>query len=102
LTADEPVSMNMWGFTPAFFDQAGAAFADFLARAGREPKAECLLPTTVDGLVRRGAATVQVLASRENWLGVTYPEDKPAVAAGVQRLIDAGRYPAPLWAAARG
>ncbi len=99
LTADEPVSMNMWGFTPAFFAQAAEAFGAFLVRAGHEPKAECLLPTTVDGLVQRGAATVQVLASRENWLGVTYPEDKPAVAAGVQQLIDAQLYPAPLWPA---
>ena len=97
LTADEPVSMNMWGFTPAFFEQAAGAFAQFIARDGQQPKAECLLPTAVDGLVRRGVATVQVLASRESWLGVTYPEDKPAVAAGVRTLIEAGLYPAPLW-----
>ena len=97
LTAEEPVSMNMWGFTPAFFAQAEAAFHAFIAKDGTTPKSECLLPTTVDGLIKRGAATVKLLASRESWLGVTYPEDKPAVAAGVQKLIDAGLYPAPLW-----
>jgi dTDP-glucose pyrophosphorylase len=97
LTAEEPVSMNMWGFTPAFFAQAGAAFHAFIAKDGTTPKSECLLPTTVDGLIKRGAATVKLLASKESWLGVTYPEDKPAVAAGVKKLIDAGLYPAPLW-----
>jgi UTP-glucose-1-phosphate uridylyltransferase len=97
LTAEEPVSMNMWGFTPAYFAQAEAAFRDFIAKDGTLPKAECLLPTTVDKLVQRGAATVKLLASKESWLGVTYPEDKPAVAAGVKKLIDAGLYPAPLW-----
>ncbi len=97
LTADEPVSMNMWGFTPAFFTQAEAAFHDFIAKDGQLPKAECLLPTTVDKLIQRGAAQVKLLASKECWLGVTYPEDKPAVAAGVKKLIDAGLYPAPLW-----
>ena len=89
--------MNMWGFTPVFFAQAAEAFRAFIAKNGTLPKSECLLPTTVDGLIRRGTATVQVLASRESWLGVTYPEDKPAVAAGVKRLIEAGLYPAPLW-----
>jgi len=97
LTAEEPVSMNMWGFTPAFFTQAETAFREFIAKDGTTPKAECLLPTTVDRLIQRGAATVKLLASKESWLGVTYPEDKPAVAAGVKKLIDAGLYPAPLW-----
>jgi UTP-glucose-1-phosphate uridylyltransferase len=97
LTADETVSMNMWGFTPALFAQAEETFRAFIAQEGTQPKAECLLPTTVDKLVGRGAATVKVLTSREAWLGVTYPEDKPAVAAGVKKLIDAGLYPAPLW-----
>ena len=97
LTADEPVSMNMWGFTPLFFAQADAAFHAFIAQSGQLPKSECLLPTTVDGLIKRGAATVKLLASKESWLGVTYPEDKPAVAAGVKKLVDAGLYPAPLW-----
>ena len=89
--------MNMWGFTPAFFAQAEQAFQAFIAKDGTLPKSECLLPTTVDKLIQRGAAKVKVLASQESWLGVTYPEDKPAVAAGVKKLIDAGRYPAPLW-----
>ena len=97
LTADEPVSMNMWGFTPNFFAQAESAFRDFIAQSGTLPKSECLLPTTVDNLIKRGAATVKLLASTESWLGVTYPEDKPAVAAGVKKLVDAGLYPAPLW-----
>jgi len=97
LTAEEPVSMNMWGFTPAFFNQAEQAFQAFIVQHGQQPKTECLLPTTVDGFIRQGTATVNVLASRESWLGVTYPEDKPAVAAGVKKLIDAGLYPAPLW-----
>ena len=97
LTADEPVSMNMWGFTPTLFAQAEETFRAFIAKDGTQPKAECLLPTAVDKLVQRGAATVKVLTSKEAWLGVTYPEDKPAVAAGVKKLIDAGLYPAPLW-----
>ncbi|TAN38741.1 MAG: nucleotidyltransferase [Verrucomicrobia bacterium] len=97
LTANESVSMNMWGFTPALFTQTEEMFRAFIAQDGTQPKAECLLPTSVDKLVQRGAATVKVLTSQETWLGVTYPEDKPAVAAGVKKLIDAGLYPAPLW-----
>ncbi len=97
LTGDEPVSMNMFGFTPTLFDQLDHAFRDFLAREGESPKAEFLIPTVVGDLITRGEARVSVLPTKESWLGVTFPEDKPAVKAGIQARIDEGLYPTPLW-----
>jgi hypothetical protein len=38
-----------------------------------------------------------VLETSEKWFGVTYKEDKPIVAAGIQQLIARGDYPAQLW-----
>src|SRR5215472_15547502 len=38
LSGDEPVSMNMWGFTPEIFDQLRGVFHSFLERSGSELK----------------------------------------------------------------
>jgi len=98
LTGDEPVSMNMWAFTPRLFESLEAGFRRFLPGALAQPKAEFLIPTHVGGEVAAGRATVRVLETPEQWLGVTYPEDKPAVAAGIRERIARGEYPANLWA----
>jgi dTDP-glucose pyrophosphorylase len=97
LTGNELVSMNMWGFTPRLFDQISEGFPRFLTRSGQEAKSEYLIPVVVDDLIRSGQAVVHALRSNAKWLGVTYPEDKATVAAGVQGMIDAGMYPSPLW-----
>ncbi len=97
LTGDELCSMNMFGFTPTLFGHLERGLRAFLERAGGERKAEYLIPTAIGDLLAEDAAEVEVLASNEKWLGVTYPQDKPAVVAGVRRLIDAGVYPESLW-----
>ena len=37
-----------------------------------------------------------VIKTTANWLGVTYPSDKPMVVAGIQELVNQGVYPAKL------
>lgn len=97
-TGRELVSMNFWGFTPDVFHHLQTAFSAFLTSMPDPLKAECLLPTTIGGLIRRSQATVDVLSSPEKWFGVTYPADKPSVTASVRALIDRGDYPPALWA----
>ena len=94
---DDMVSMNTWGFTPRLFDFLERGFVEFLEREGGELKSEYLLPEVVDGLIKSGEATVEVLPSNEKWMGVTYTEDRPEVAAGIRALVDAGVYPEDLW-----
>jgi len=97
LPADTPVSTNMWGFTPSVFGHLAAGFERFLTRSGGDPKAEFLLPAAIDDLIRAGAARVEVLRTGAWWLGVTHPEDKEAVRAGLRALVAAGAYGAPVW-----
>lgn len=97
LSGGEPVSMNMWGFTPTLFGRLEEGFRRFLRDAADRPKSEYLIPTVVGEMVRDGTATVEVLPSPETWLGVTYPEDKPSVVAGIRERIEAGEYPVRLW-----
>ena len=97
LTGAERVSMNLWGFTPELFTALEARFPAWLAAHAQNPKAEWYIPFVVDELVGEGAAEVQVLPTESAWFGVTYREDKPLVVAAVQRLVQAGEYPAKLW-----
>ena len=91
------IATNSHGFAPTFFDHIAGAFPDFLNGAQGMPKAEFLIPTLVDELIRSGRIEVEVPQTPEHWLGVTYPEDKPLVQAGVAEFIARGRYPADLW-----
>jgi UTP-glucose-1-phosphate uridylyltransferase len=95
---DDMVSMNTWGFTPKLFDFLERGFEDFLAKKGSELKSEFYLLEVVDGMIQRGDAEVAVLPTNEKWMGVTYADDKPQVMTGIRALIDAGIYPANLWA----
>lgn len=98
LGGDETASMNMFGFTPGFFAHLDRLFPEFLGRHIGELKTEFLLPTIVDGLIRSGECSMKVLKTPEKWFGVTYKQDKPLVMAGILEQIEAGRYPARLWA----
>ena len=94
---DDIVSMNLWGFSPRLFGFLERGFVDFLSRRGQEPKSEYLLPELIDQMIRDGDTAVTVLSSSERWMGVTYPEDKPQVQAGIRELVDRGVYPSNLW-----
>ncbi len=97
LSGDEPVSLNMWGFTPKVFVQLRERFERFLEQSGSDPKAECYIPSTVGELVHAGQARVKVLHTRDSWFGVTYREDRPRVIESIRRLVTNGQYPEKLW-----
>ena len=99
LSGDTIVSMNMWGFTRSFLDEALARFPAFLDKtlAENPEKGEYFLPTVVSQLIDEGQARVKVLRSEDKWYGVTYREDKPAVTAAIAEKTAAGLYPDRLW-----
>ncbi len=94
-----PVSMNLFGFTPDFFDKSEKLFIKFLKNRDNisNPKAEFFIPLAVNDLIRSGEAHLKVLSSDARWFGVTYKEDRPDVVAKIQKLVDEGIYPAKLW-----
>lgn len=98
LPLDCPVSMNMWGFTPDFLDELQSRFVDFLKTVKEgDLKAEYLLPTIVDDLIKEGKAEVSVLNTSDKWFGVTYKEDKQVVVDSFRKLVDEGVYPERLF-----
>ncbi len=98
LTGDELVSMNFWGFHPEIFSALGRMLSEFLAgESFRDPKSEFYIPQAVAELIFRNELEVNVLKTKAEWMGVTYRDDKPAVAERLRILHDRGEYPAKLW-----
>ena len=97
LDEDSRVSMNMWGSPPEFMEKLEEEFESFLCQNDESETAESLLPIMIDGLLKRGEAECKMLESHDRWFGVTYKEDKQAVADAIAELIRSGAYPEKLW-----
>lgn len=97
IPANTPVSMNMWGFTPDYFDYSEKYFIEFLAENGQKLKSEFYIPLAVNNLIVEGKATCKVLDTTSKWFGVTYAEDRPQVVLKINELIRKGVYPKQLF-----
>ena len=93
----EPVSMNMWGFTPSLFTYLSKGLVDFLNAEGNELKSEYLIPSVINDLIQNKLEDVHVLRSNASWFGVTYKDDKPVVKRKINELINSGIYPSHLF-----
>lgn len=88
-----PVSMNLWGFTPDYFDYSEAYFKKFLKENTGNLKAEFFIPLLVNKLINDGTARVKVLDTSSKWFGVTYAADRQGVVNKFKALVNAGEYP---------
>ena len=76
LAPETPVSMNLWGFTPDYFDYSEEYFKTFLSENIGNLKAEFFIPLVVNELI-----------------SVTYAADRPAVVEKFAELHANGEYP---------
>lgn len=97
IPANTPVSMNMWGFTPDYFDYSWEYFKEFLAAKGQELKSEFYIPLAVNDLIVGKKAKCKVLDTTSKWFGVTYAEDRPQVVLKINELVRKGVYPKQLF-----
>lgn len=97
LEAEALCSMNMWGFTPDYFEKSERVFRTFLDRYAGELKKEYYIPYAIDSILKAKEGRCEVLASPSRWFGVTYKEDRPGVVAKFQELCRQGVYPVPLY-----
>lgn len=92
-----PVSMNVWGFTPDYFQYSVDYFIEWLQQNINTPKSEYFIPLMVNKLITEGTATVEVLDTTSKWFGVTYAEDRQGVVDKIRQLVDEGVYPEKLF-----
>ena len=96
LNGKDLCSMNMWCFTPDYFEKSGAIFEDFLEKNIMELKKEFYIPYAIDCMIKDGSSKCDVLATPSHWFGVTYKEDRPGVVEKFAELVREGVYPSPL------
>lgn len=91
------VSMNMWGFTPDFFDYSEKSFVEFLKEHAGELKSEFYIPTVVNELIKDKEIVLKVEQTPSKWFGVTYAADRPATVGQFAELVKRGVYPEKLF-----
>ena len=98
LDMNAPVSMNMWVFPQNFMGVLKDRFDQFLSvLAPEDLKSEYLLPILIGQMLEEGRVAVQVETSQDQWFGMTYQEDVPAVKEALRQMVDAGIYPESLY-----
>jgi len=97
ISEDSMVSMNLFGFTPSFFEKMESHFVEFLKENTNNLKAEIYLPTVVQRMIDERTGRTKVLRTDEQWFGVTYKEDRPHVLKMITELVSQGVYPYNLW-----
>lgn len=98
LDPDTEVSMNFWGFSHETLPRMNKYLEDFLhALTPDQIKAECLLPSMVNDLMKSGELKVISSPSDEKWFGMTYKADKEEVEGKLKELHSNGTYPKKLF-----
>ncbi|HJU08777.1 MAG TPA: NTP transferase domain-containing protein [Rhodanobacteraceae bacterium] len=95
LDPDDIVSLNCWGLLPDLLPDLESGLIEFLEHMGSDD--EYFLPAAIDRHLARSGRRLAVLKARGEWLGLTYPQDRPRVAARLAAMHAAGTYPTPLW-----
>jgi len=95
---EELVSMNLFGFTPPFFDILKTGFERFARDNSTNLKAEFFLPDAVTQMVTQHTVRMPVIETPELTYGVTYSNDKPIVKEMLIKMVKNGIYPKNLWA----
>ena len=97
LDEEAPVSMNMWGFSPAIFACIRKDFEAFVNRAGGDLKAFFTIPDFINGMIASGEGKVMTYETSAVWMGVVSPDDKIQTILRINEMIRKGYYPARLF-----
>lgn len=97
LTGNEWASMNLFGFGMKAFETFHVYWDNFISKNASAEKAEALLPTAVEDIIKSGNGKVKFFTSQEKWFGMTYAEDRAVVKQEIAKKIADGYYPEKLW-----
>lgn len=97
LPIDSIVSMNFRWFHPSIFSFLQEQFESFLSQYGEDSKREFFIPLLVDVFITEAEGDCKVFACKDDWCGVTNPEDKPHVQVKFTQMSEAWLYPSVLW-----
>jgi len=93
LYGHETVSMNIWALTPEVFPLLERQFVEFLGDHREDPDAEFLISTALNDQIAAELSSMKVIATRDQWFGMTFQADRPNVAREIASLVERGAYP---------
>ena len=95
---DSYVSMNMLILNPTIFEYIESNMKEFFDN-NKEKLESCefLIPDILKKSIHEHRATVTVLPTNAEWIGVTYKEDTEGVKSSLSNMINDGIYPENLW-----
>jgi hypothetical protein len=85
--------MNLWGLATDVFPALRRQFEQFLSDGQADREAEFLIPTALGEQLAQRKIRMRVLRAEDDWMGMTFREDRPNVAARIQDLVNRGQYP---------
>ena len=71
----DPVSMNLWCFHPSILSSLQIQWESFYANNKYSDTAECLLPVSIANLMEESEYQVTTIPSKDEWTGLTNPDD---------------------------
>lgn len=87
LSESSPVSMNLFGFSPKFFDTLDIECRQFFVDYGDDLKREFFLPSVVMKVIESGVWTFTALSTTSQWFGMTYPEDRAEAKEKIKKIL---------------
>jgi NDP-sugar pyrophosphorylase family protein len=96
LKKDTLVSMNMWVFTPQIFSYISSNLSAFINNWKTNHALEYQLPHVVDEMIKKENYKIKIITTNEEWIGVTYQEDKHLAKQLLKKLHLEGKYNASL------
>ncbi len=87
LSADTPVSMNIWALPLAAVEALGEQWAAFHDEHRDSETAEFLLPEALDDQRAAGRLSIEVVDTDEDWIGITNREDLKVARAAFAALV---------------
>lgn len=95
---EHPVSMLMFGLTPAIFDEIELQMNEFFAN-NKDDLSTCefLLPDVLDRMIKEEKVKIKVLPTSAKWFGATYREDLDNIKNSIKELVAEGAYKEDLW-----
>lgn len=97
LEPNTTVSMNFWICNPSIFNYIETYFKNFLNVPENLEKSEIYLPFVAQEMMVNGLININVIASKSDWFGVTYYEDKTEAVDTLKSLTEQKEYPSTLW-----
>ena len=93
IASTQPVSLNLFGFSPSLFTYIEENFLPFLEE-NKDNLLTCeyLIPTLIGHLIQTEEIEVKLIPTRAEWIGVTYKEDKEYVMQKINEEIKRGNY----------